>query len=129
MAAVWCINERARMDGLMRSCAPACAHAAADGIVLPVRHIAQHGCSGQGWSRADTLPAGLLQLTYPLHIILRYEIEKELMEGTLQPEEVPRVWNEKMQEYLGVSPPDDAKGCLQVRPKGQGWGVASWGGR
>jgi carboxypeptidase Taq len=53
------------------------------------------------------------EVTYPMHIILRFDIEKALIEGTLQVEDVPRVWNEKMKEYLGVNVTGDAKGVLQ----------------
>lgn len=53
------------------------------------------------------------ELTYHLHIVLRYEIERDLVRGDLDVSEVPAVWNEKMEEYLGVTPEDDAEGCLQ----------------
>lgn len=53
------------------------------------------------------------EVTYNLHIMVRYEIEKELIDGDLQVEDVPRVWNEKMSEYLGIEPPNDTEGCLQ----------------
>lgn len=43
----------------------------------------------------------------------RYEIEKSLADGSLAVKDIPGVWNSKMQEYLGVTPDDDAKGCLQ----------------
>ncbi len=53
------------------------------------------------------------EVTYPLHIMLRFEIENELIEGKLQVADVPAAWNAKMQEYLGIVPPNDALGCLQ----------------
>ncbi|QLD85981.1 carboxypeptidase M32 [Natronomonas halophila] len=53
------------------------------------------------------------ELTYHLHIILRFEIERALLSGDLDVEEVPAVWNDKMEEYLGVRPETDAEGCLQ----------------
>ncbi|NJL43795.1 MAG: carboxypeptidase M32 [Nitrosarchaeum sp.] len=53
------------------------------------------------------------ELTYPLHVILRYEIERDLVEGRLGVAELPRVWNERMNAYFGRVPPDDARGCLQ----------------
>jgi len=53
------------------------------------------------------------EVTYPLHIVIRYEIERALIEGTLQVKDIPAEWNKKMQQYLGYQPPDDAKGCLQ----------------
>lgn len=53
------------------------------------------------------------ELTYPLHIIIRYEIEKMLMEDLISVDELPRVWNEKYEEYLGIAPKNDAEGVLQ----------------
>ncbi|MFB6179836.1 MAG: carboxypeptidase M32 [Halorientalis sp.] len=53
------------------------------------------------------------ELTYHLHIILRFEIERDLISGDLAVSEVPQVWNDKMEEYLGVRPDTDAEGCLQ----------------
>jgi len=53
------------------------------------------------------------EVTYTMHIILRYEIEKGLLDGSIPVEEVPAVWNSKMKEYLGVEVMDDAQGCLQ----------------
>lgn len=53
------------------------------------------------------------ELTYNLHIILRFEIERDLLTGDLEVADVPSVWNAKMQQALGVVPPNDAEGCLQ----------------
>ena len=53
------------------------------------------------------------EVTYNLHIIVRFELELALFEGTLKPADVPAAWNEKYRTYLGLTPPDDAKGCLQ----------------
>ena len=53
------------------------------------------------------------EVTYNLHIILRYEIENDLLEGKLSTEDAPAAWNAKMQEYFGITPPDDAHGILQ----------------
>lgn len=53
------------------------------------------------------------ELTYPLHILFRYEIEKELLSGRLSTKDVPRVWNDKCEEYIGVRPENDRDGCLQ----------------
>lgn len=53
------------------------------------------------------------EVTYPMHIILRYEIERGLMDGSIKVEDVPKVWNAKMKEYLGTEPENDAQGCLQ----------------
>ena len=53
------------------------------------------------------------ELTYSLHILIRYEIEKELINGRMSVDDVPAVWNAKYKEYLGIDVPDDAHGCLQ----------------
>lgn len=53
------------------------------------------------------------ELTYPLHIILRFELEKNLIEGSLNVRDIPDAWNAKMEEYLGVVPKTDREGCLQ----------------
>ncbi len=52
-------------------------------------------------------------MTYALHIMLRYEIEKGMVNGTLEIGKLPEIWNAKMQEYLGVTPDSDANGVLQ----------------
>lgn len=52
-------------------------------------------------------------LTYPIHIIIRYEIEKELFNGNLKVADLPKVWQEKYRTYLGVEPKDDLEGVLQ----------------
>ena len=44
----------------------------------------------------------------------RYELEKELMEGTVSVPDLPRIWNERMTSYLGCTPKDDAQGVLQA---------------
>jgi carboxypeptidase Taq len=53
------------------------------------------------------------EATYNLHIMLRMELEIALMEGTLQAGDLPEAWNSRMQDYLGLIPPDDAQGVLQ----------------
>ncbi len=53
------------------------------------------------------------ELTYCLHIILRYELEKALMEDQLTVKDLPGAWNEKMEQYLGVRPANDGEGVLQ----------------
>jgi len=52
-------------------------------------------------------------LTYPLHIILRFELELALIEGQLAVGDLPAAWREGMRRLLGVEPPSDALGCLQ----------------
>ena len=53
------------------------------------------------------------EVTYCLHVIVRFEIEKELIQGTLAVADLPEAWNQKMKEYLGITPPNDREGCLQ----------------
>eukprot|EP00877_Chromochloris_zofingiensis_P002211 jgi/Chrzof1/11991/Cz06g17100.t1 len=53
------------------------------------------------------------EVTYTMHIIMRYEIERGLLDGSIKVSDVPSVWNDKMQQYLGAVPENDAQGCLQ----------------
>jgi carboxypeptidase Taq len=53
------------------------------------------------------------ELTYNLHIMIRYEIEKALFDGSLGVADLPAYWNAKYKEYLGVEPPNDGEGVLQ----------------
>jgi carboxypeptidase Taq len=53
------------------------------------------------------------ETTYSLHIILRFEIEQELVAGTIDLEDLPEIWNAKMKEFLGVDVPNDGDGVLQ----------------
>ncbi len=53
------------------------------------------------------------EATYNLHIMLRLELEIALLEGTVAVKDLPEAWNTRMEDYLGVTPPDDAKGVLQ----------------
>ena len=53
------------------------------------------------------------ELTYALHVMVRYEIEKQLIGGTLEVKDVPAEWKRLYKEYLGVDVPNDKEGCLQ----------------
>lgn len=53
------------------------------------------------------------EATYNLHIMLRFELETGLMDGSLSVSELPEIWNNKMEEYLGIRPPNDGEGVLQ----------------
>ncbi len=53
------------------------------------------------------------EVTYPLHIILRFEIEKGLFDGSISPDDLPGIWNDKMNTYLGIKPNTDMEGVLQ----------------
>jgi carboxypeptidase Taq len=49
------------------------------------------------------------EVSYNLHILLRYQIEKEIFNDSLSVKDIPARWNELMQQYFGVTPPDDAQ--------------------
>ena len=53
------------------------------------------------------------ELTYPLHVMVRYEIERMLFAGEATAKDIPALWNRFMDEYLGIPVPDDTHGCLQ----------------
>jgi len=53
------------------------------------------------------------ETTYNLHVMLRFDLEQALLNDELAPADLPAAWNQKMREYLGITPPDDARGCLQ----------------
>jgi carboxypeptidase Taq len=73
---------------------------------------------GEAYAAANRVSVGPLrghadELTYHLHVLVRYEIERALVAGDLDVSEVPAVWNEKTDAYLGVTPETAAEGCLQ----------------
>ncbi len=53
------------------------------------------------------------ELTYCIHIMIRYELEKAFVNGEITVDEIPALWNAKYKEYLGVDVPNDEEGCLQ----------------
>ena len=53
------------------------------------------------------------EVTYNLHIILRFEIEKDLIEGSIAAEDLPKIWNDKFKEYFGIKVSSDKSGVLQ----------------
>jgi len=53
------------------------------------------------------------ELTYHFHVMIRYELEKKLIEGSLKVHDIPEYWNEQYAKYLNVKVPDDVHGCLQ----------------
>ncbi len=53
------------------------------------------------------------EVSYNLHVMVRFEIEKALIEGTAKVNQIPELWNEKMREYLSIAPKADSEGCLQ----------------
>jgi carboxypeptidase Taq len=63
------------------------------------------------------------EVTYPVHVLLRYELENELLKGELKVKDLPEAWNTRIQDRLGVRPSNDAEGCLQDVH----WAVGSFG--
>ena len=53
------------------------------------------------------------EMTYPAHVILRFRLEKALIAGDLSIADLPGAWNQGMRDLLGITPPNDAQGCLQ----------------
>jgi carboxypeptidase Taq len=85
---------------------------------------AAFGGSGAAWSDvnlaalARRVERGFIrvaadEVTYPAHVILRYRLERAMIAGDLFVADLPGAWNEGFRDLLGVTPPDDARGCLQ----------------
>jgi carboxypeptidase Taq len=53
------------------------------------------------------------ELTYPVHIMLRYDLEKKMLEGSLPVADLPEAWNANLEQRLNIRPPNDVEGCLQ----------------
>jgi carboxypeptidase Taq len=97
--------------------------------------VAKHyGVSGPEWEAGNLYRALTLvrrsavrmdadELTYPVHIMLRYELEKRILDGTLPVRDLPAAWNEGLEQRLGIRPANDAEGCLQDVH----WAVGSFG--
>lgn len=64
-------------------------------------------------SQASLIRIHADELSYSLHIMIRYEIEREIFAGTVSMDELPALWNQKYEEYLGITPPNDSDGILQ----------------
>ena len=62
------------------------------------------------------------EFTYTFHVIIRYEIEKEILNNGLDVSEIPVLWTKKYKEYLGVEPSNDKEGCLQDMHWTEGFG-------
>jgi carboxypeptidase Taq len=77
------------------------------------------GVTGEEFYRAiNAVKPSLIRVeadeaTYNLHVMLRVELELALIEGTMAVDDLPEAWNARMEEYLGLTPPDDARGVLQ----------------
>jgi carboxypeptidase Taq len=84
----------------------------------------QFGGAGAAWSAENLakiyrhVERGLIRVdadeaTYPLHVILRYRLERQMIDGALRIADLPGAWNEGMRQLVGIVPPNDADGCMQ----------------
>jgi carboxypeptidase Taq len=98
------------------------------------RMRATFGRSGPAWSEDNLhrvytkVAPGFIrvdadEVTYPLHIVLRYRLERAILGGDLALADLPGAWNDGMRELLGIVPPDDSVGCLQDIH----WPDGAWG--
>jgi len=92
------------------------------------------GCTGPQWEvenlyqtlirvRRSAIRAEADELTYPVHIMLRYELEKEIFDGTLPVRDLPEAWRTAFERRLGLRPATDTEGCLQDVH----WAIGSFG--
>ena len=86
------------------------------------KHFVSEGCSLNNylelWKSINHLEAGLNrveadELSYGMHILIRTELEIDLIEGDLEAKDIPSEWNKRYKELLGIKPSNDADGCLQ----------------
>jgi carboxypeptidase Taq len=73
--------------------------------------------------RPDHIRVDADEVTYPAHVILRYRLERAMLSGDLALADLPGAWNEGIRELLGITPPDDRRGCLQDIH----WYSGAWG--
>jgi carboxypeptidase Taq len=82
------------------------------------------GTSGAAWTpeniyrlmtrvRPSLIRVDADEVTYPAHVILRYRLERRMIDGTLSVRDLPEAWSEQMQQLLGIVPDNDANGCMQ----------------
>ena len=98
--------------------------------------FAEHGVDTTGpawtpenlWRLSTRVKRSLIRVdadeaTYPAHVVLRYQLERGMIEGRLDPADLPGAWNDGMKALLGIVPPDDRQGCLQdIHWYGGSWG-------
>ena len=102
------------------------------GWAAPVLHQAFGGTTG--WEAENLYRLGIQvepgfirvdadEVTYPAHVIIRYNLEKALIEGRMELADLPEAWNRGYQRLLGITPPNDRLGCLQdIHWYGGSWG-------
>ena len=101
---------------------------------LAPKAAAAFGKSGPAWTPENfarvyrRVSRGLIrvdadEVTYPAHVILRYRLERALIEDRMDLADLPGAWNEQMRELVVIVPPDDRDGCLQdIHWPGGSWG-------
>ena len=101
---------------------------------LAPKAAASFGKSGPAWTAENfarvyrRVSRGLIrvdadEVTYPAHVILRYRLERALIEDRMDLADLPGAWNDAMRELVGIVPPDDRDGCLQdIHWPGGSWG-------
>jgi len=103
-------NQVGRSRAFWRWCLPVlrqCYGSAADGLTV------DDVFGGTNVVRPSLIRVEADEVTYNLHIMVRFELERALMNGGLGAADLPGAWNEKYRQYLGVEVPDDARGCMQ----------------
>jgi carboxypeptidase Taq len=111
----------------------ACRSRAFLGYVAPVIRdiLGQEGPAWQAtnlYARAIRVKRGFIrveadEVTYPAHVIIRYRLEKALIEGRMELDDLPGAWNDGYRRLLGITPPDNRLGCLQdIHWYGGSWG-------
>ncbi|HVL79982.1 MAG TPA: carboxypeptidase M32 [Actinomycetota bacterium] len=103
-------NQVGRSEGFWRWCWPLVEEhfgSAVDGFTWEAAHHAANVV------RPSLIRVEADEATYNMHIMIRFELERALMNGSLAAADVPDAWNERYREYLDVEVPDDTRGCLQ----------------
>ena len=81
--------------------------------IFDIKLTLNHLYNALNFIEPSLIRVGSDELTYNLHIMIRYRLEKALIEGSLDLDELPQVWNQEYERILGVAPLDDRTGCLQ----------------
>ncbi|MDA1007783.1 MAG: carboxypeptidase M32 [Planctomycetota bacterium] len=103
-------NQVGRSESFWRWIAP--------NLASHLGNVADGFSSAELYGAANLVEAGFIRVesdeaTYNMHIMVRFELERALIGGSLDPKDLPEVWNAKYKEYLGLTVPEDRVGCLQ----------------
>mgnify|MGYP001613220093 CR=1 FL=1 len=80
---------------------------------IPSKHLLEDFYEYLNLVRPSLIRTEADEVTYHLHVLIRFEIEKEIIEGKINAKDIPRIWREKYEAYLGISPKNDREGALQ----------------